>query len=223
MTEAILENQTCFLEDPAWIAVLQSIITDDPLVPERSTMLISLIHVKIVIPGLFCDITKAICSRTDPPVSTVTELISRAQNLRLALKNWHSTYIGLDDTVDNPIAGIGLSDGYCKLRVLCYLCTIYSNRLSTSIYFTGTPGIEEMEQESQRLARNIVSFCRDEAYSNLQSSLILAQKLPIAEATIETGEEWKQQSRQGSGQSQLFKMPEKTFRRWCSLFGRKTP
>lgn len=182
-------------------------------------MLISLIILLIPIPGLFKDFTKAICNHPDPPFLTVIELISRAQNLRLALKNWYSSHIGPDDI---PIIGTGLGDGYYKLLVLFYLCSIYSNRLNTCIHWTGTSDIEEMEEESQRFAKTIVSFCKGEAYSNLQSSLILAQKLPIAEATIKSGEEWKQQWRRSSRQGQLFKMPEQTFRHWCSLFGRKT-
>ncbi len=82
--------------------------------------------------------------------------------------------------------------------------------------------MDEMEEESQRFANTILSFCRGEVDSNLQSSLILAQKLPIAEATIESGEEWKQQWKY-SQVGELFKMPEHTFRHWCSRFGRKTP
>jgi hypothetical protein len=89
------------------------------------------------------------------------------------------------------------------------------------LHWTGTPDIDEMEGESQRFASAIVFFCKSE--TNLQSSMILAQKLPIAEATIETGEEWKQQwCQHSSTQGQLFKMPKQTFRLWCSLFGRKT-
>ena len=182
-------------------------------------MLISLIVLLILIPRLFRDLTKIICDHADPPLPTVVDLISRARKLRLGLKNWYYSYIGPDDT---PIIGssFGLGDGYYKLLVLFYLCSIYSNRLNTCMHWIGTPDIDEMEEESQRFANAIVFFCKGE--TNLQSSMILAQKLPIAEATIETGEEWKQQWRcHSSRQGQLFKMPKQSFRHWCSLFGRK--
>jgi hypothetical protein len=182
-------------------------------------MLVSLVILLVRIPRLFRDFTKAICDHPEPPLSTMIDLIFRARNLRLALKSWYFSHVGPNDA---PIVGTCLSDGCYRLLVLFYLCSIYSNRLNTCIYWTETPDAEEMEEESQQYAKTIVSLCKGEAYSNLQSSLILAQKLPIAEATIESGEEWKQQWHRNSKQGQMFKMPEQTFRHWCSLFGRKT-
>lgn len=179
----------------------------------------SLIMLLIPIPRLFKDFTEAICNHPDPPLSSMMELISRARSHRLGLKKWYSSYIGPDDA---PIVGTDLGDGYYKLLVLFYLCSIYSNRLNTCIHWIGAPDTENMEEESLRFAKTIVSLCKGPGYSSLQSSLILAQKLPIAEATIESSEEWKRQWRSGSRQGRLFKMPEQTFRRWCSRFGRKT-
>jgi hypothetical protein len=108
----------------------------------------------------------------------------------LGLKYWYQRYYaGFNDTSINDT---GLGDGYCKLPILFYLCSICANRLYPCIYWTGALDIEGIEEEAQRYSKAIVSFCEGEAHSNLQSSLVLAQKLPIAKATIETGEEWKQ-------------------------------
>lgn len=80
-----------------------------------------------------------------------------------------------------------------------------------------------MEEECQWFASIIVSLHnREESYSNRQGSLLLAQKLPIAEATIESGHAWKMQLSLGSGQDRVFKMPRETFDDWCKLFGRRT-
>ena len=183
-------------------------------------MLISLIIILATILGLFRDFTKAICNHTDPPLRTMMGLISRARNLRLALRTWYSSHIGIDAS---PILAAGLGNKYCRLLPVFYLNTIYSNRLNTCIHWTGTETLdtEEMEKETQRFAKTIVTLCEGEAYSTLKSGLISAQKLPIAEATIETSEEWKQQWR-CTRQGKLFKMPEQTFKHWCNLFGRKT-
>jgi hypothetical protein len=219
ITESILENHRCFLEQPAWTATLRSIITNNPLIPERSTMAISLFNILISIPGLFRDITAAICDYPDPPLTTLIELISRAQKIRLSLRNWYSSHIGLDDV---PINGLASRDECYKILVLFYISSIYSNRLNTCIYVSGASDMMEREEESQRFANIVVSIYREEAYSKLQSSLLLAQKLPIAEAIIESGDNWKEQLRLSSGQGQLFKMPAQTFKHWCALFGRKT-
>jgi hypothetical protein len=186
ITEAILENQSCFLEEPAWVAALQSIITDDSLVPERSTALISLIVILVTLPRLFRDFTNAIYNRCESSPSAEMELMNRAQNLRKALKNWYSTHV---DPKNAPIIGTNLNDGLYKLVVLFYLCSIYSNRLSTCIHWTGTRGMEGIEDECQQLSKNIVLLCEGDGNSSLKSCLILAQKLPIATATIKTSEE----------------------------------
>ena len=181
-------------------------------------MLISLVIILIPIARLFKDFTQAIC-HADLPLSGMVHLISRAQNIRSSLKCWYSTNFGSCGPPDN-IRSLG--DGYYKLLILFYLCSLYSNRLNTCIFWAGTSDIEDIEDESQEIAKTIVSFSKDEAYSTLRSSLILAQKLPIAEATVETGVDWRGQLRRGSGPGQLFKIQERVFRHWCSLFGRKT-
>lgn len=220
MTEAILENESCFLENGTWIAVIRSIITDDPNVPERSTVAISLIILMLRIPRLFRDMTTVICSQASPSFTATADLISRARDLRMDLKDWYLTYIGPDD---RPIVGTNpsLSDGSYKLLVLFYLCSIYSNRLNTCINWTEASEIDEIEEQTQLFARTIERFC--EGASSFQSSLILAQKLPIAEATIATGDEWQAQwqCRSRTMPGQLFRMPESTFSQWCKLFGRK--
>jgi hypothetical protein len=184
-------------------------------------MLVSLIIILVDIPRLFRDFTKALCYSPEPPLPTMRDLISRAQNIRFSLKTWYSAHIGPGDP---PTDILSLGDGYYKLLVMFYLCSIYSNRLNTCVFWTGTgtSDIDEIEEESQQFAKTIVAFCKDEAHFNLQSSLILAQKLPIAEATIETAEDWKRHLGVGSRPGQLCKMPEQSFKHWCSLFGRTT-
>ncbi|KAL6805119.1 hypothetical protein J3E68DRAFT_387676 [Trichoderma sp. SZMC 28012] len=219
-TEAILNNEACFLEHPAWRAVLQSIITDDPLVPERSTMVISMVSIFVTIPTLFKDFTDVICHNPNQPLKPITELISRAQKLRASLQNWYSTYIQPSGmSVNNPPFG----NMYYDALIIYYICMIYSDRLNTCIHLQETPGIYEMEAECQWFASIIVSLHnREESYSNRQGSLLLAQKLPIAEATIESGHAWKMQLSLGSGQDRVFRMPRETFDHWCKLFGRRT-
>lgn len=184
-------------------------------------MLISLIVLLVRIPRLFRDLTTVICTPATPSLLTATEFIPRARKLRADLKTWYRTYIGPDET---PIVGSDprLGDGFYKVLLMFYLCSIYSNRTISSFYWKGTSDIDEIEEETQRFARTIVSFCEGE--SDFQSSLILAQKLPIAEATLDNSEQWKQEWRcqNGCKQNELFKVPEYIFEQWCHRFGRKT-
>ena len=182
-------------------------------------MVNELLIILISIPGLFRDITDAICQSHEPPLITEIGLVSRAQNIRSSLRNWYFSHIGPNNA---PMNRSILCDGFYRILVLFYIASIYSNRLNTCIFFSGTPEIEEMEDECQKFANNIVSLCKGESYLNMQGSLLLAQKLPIAEATIQSGADWKQQLSYSNSRSQPFKMPKQTFRDWCNLFGRKT-
>jgi hypothetical protein len=182
-------------------------------------MVNSLLIILISIPGLFKDVTDAICHTHEPPLTTAMGLMSRARNIRCSLQIWFLSHIGPDNT---PINGSIFCDGYYKILILFYIASIYSNRLNTCIFFSGTTDVDEMEDESQRFANNIVSLFKEESYANLQSSLLLAQKLPIAEATIQSGADWKKQLSISNSRCQLFKMSKQTFNQWCSLFGRKT-
>lgn len=215
ITECILNNRACFLEQPAWTTVLQSIVTDNPLVPERSTMLVSLLILQTWIPRLFKDITATICRDCDPPLATVADLTLRTRKLRESLKNWCSTYV-------EPDGSTSFRDDHYQIIVLYYICVIYSNRLSTSLAWTETADLEEMEAESQRFASRTVTLSNEEAFPNLLRSLLLTQKLPIAESMIETGYDWKQQLQHCRNQGPVFKMPKQTFMQWCDLLGRKT-
>jgi hypothetical protein len=171
------------------------------------------------IPGLFKDFTDAICNNLQRPHLSSAYLVSRARQSRIALQKWYCTYIGPDNT---PINGPIFCDGYYKILVLFYICSIYVNRLSTCIFWTAEFGFEEIEDECQRFASNIVSIYEEHANQRLPSSLLLSQKIPIAEATIQSSGEWKKQWRQRESRIALFRIPKHVFCHWCGLFGRRT-
>jgi hypothetical protein len=183
-------------------------------------MVISLVVIFVTIPGLFKEFTRVICDHDDQSFPIMKELMSRAKELQISLQNWYSNHIRPSGILsDRPTYGTVHYDAL----IIFYICMIYSNRLSTCIYWQGTPNIKEMEEDSQRFARIIVSLNRrEESYSNYQGSLLLAQKLPIAEATLESGETWARQLSLGHSEGQLFKIPAEIFAYWCRLFGRRT-
>lgn len=179
-------------------------------------MVVSILLILITIPRLFREITEVINSPVKPQFATVTALISRTRHLRRSLEDWYSSNVGPDQEPKKR-----LCNGFPKILVLFYVCSIYANRLNTCLYWTGTPYIADAEEETQRYANILLDLERQEAYTNLQGALLLAQKVPMAKATITTGQEWKTMlSRTPS--VPLFRMPQATFNRWCHLFGRKT-
>jgi hypothetical protein len=78
-----------------------------------------------------------------------------------------------------------------------------------------------MELESQLCASYIVSLDKEQlAHSGLQASLLLVQKLPLAEAVIISAEEWRDKMTKGT--QPMFVLPKHTFQYWCDLMGRTT-
>jgi hypothetical protein len=141
--------------------------------------------------------------------------------MRSSLREWYLQNIA-PLLKDNAADESGLCDGYCKITVLFNISSIYSNRLNTCMYWRGTSGMEDIEKETQRFARNIISKYEEETDTGFRRSLLLAQKLPVAEATIQSGDEWKKQLsvHANTSQDQLLKMPQQTFKHWCDLLGR---
>jgi hypothetical protein len=172
------------------------------------------------IPTLFKEFTGVICHNPDQPLQVITELTSRAHKLRASLQDWYHTYVQPSGTpINDPTNG----NKYYDALVIYYICMVYSSRLNTCIHSQDKSSVYQLEEEGQRFAKRIVSLHqRGESCANRQGSLLLAQKLPIAEATIESGEAWKTQLSLGNSHSHIFKMPREAFHYWCKLFGRKT-
>ncbi|RAL68026.1 hypothetical protein DID88_008749 [Monilinia fructigena] len=70
MTEALLNGERCFLEQPAWQNLLLSIICKEEYytISDRSEIVVHLIMTKSNIPGTFWDMTQILCApRALPP------------------------------------------------------------------------------------------------------------------------------------------------------------
>jgi hypothetical protein len=137
-----------------------------------------------------------------------------ARQLRVYLQRWRL------DHYDLAIQ----TDGYCKVLVLFYYCSIISNRLLTAISWSETQAVE-LEEESQQFAHGMQTLHREAAYSNVQGALFLQQKVRVADATIATAKEWfpntpYTHTRESYPSTQI---DPKKFQKWCSLFARRTP
>jgi hypothetical protein len=89
MTEALLNNEHCFLETDAWKAVFRSVIREDGLISDRSGIVVELMILKSNIPGFFHDVAE-IAQSEEPDRAVVNELACRIHQLRVDLLKWHS-------------------------------------------------------------------------------------------------------------------------------------
>ena len=84
MTECLLNNERCFLEQPAWKAVMRSAIMDDVLIADRSDIVIELMILKSNIPGFFVDVTKIMLS-PNPDRARISSIALKIHQLRVDL------------------------------------------------------------------------------------------------------------------------------------------
>src|SRR5438045_7091741 len=95
MTESLLNNEPCFLNEPQWKAVLESLIVNDSFLSGRSETFLSLLILKSRIPHVFHHVTKFVSAQASYAPSQLERLISSARNLRTDLLQWRSDYQSL--------------------------------------------------------------------------------------------------------------------------------
>ena len=194
----------------------------DIVQPQKSSKAILLIMLLISIPRLFRERTRVICyDRQDVGSAAIRKSISDARQLRSSLQEWYKRFVS-DKTAFTLHSNLYSRPQLSRQLVLYYVCTIYCNRLNTCTYcWEDLAEALKMEEESQLCASYIVSLNKEQlVHSKLQASLLLVQKLPLAEAVVASAEEWR--DRMISGAQRIFVMPKQTFQRWCDLLGRTT-
>lgn len=235
MTEALLNNERCFLEQPAWKDVLRSVTTPDaPLISDRSSIVVELMVLKCNIPGLCVDVTNMICHQADPDPSFIIEIACRIHQLRVDLLKWHGQYENILRNAPAILPGTAEFDRRCKVFATYLSCMIISSRLLGSISPTER---SELEEETQVLTGQMLALELEVKNASLQTYLFMAQTLGVSHATIKTSELWRDSSEKGeriedeNGNEQP-DTPESPgprslieswrFERWNKLMGRKT-
>jgi hypothetical protein len=218
MTESLLNNERCFLAQPAWQAVFQSLIVPGPSeISDRSETVVSLLIIKSRVSALFADITAAVCSPHAYDSSQANHIVSQASALRSDLLQWRSSYEHL--LVQTPIPCIGTVEynKRCEIISTYISCSMLANRLLTAISFNSCKSAE-LEGETQLLAAQMLALESQVKDVCPHTRLFLAQAVFVAKATMATAGEWVAESCESGGEIIIEKW---RFERWCWLFGRK--
>ena len=183
---------------------------------DRSELIVSLVAHISRIPGMFKDVTDAVCG-TSSCALTIKDLRVQTRQYRKDCKKWllgHATVLQKSPELENPIY-----DKFCKVWGTYWASAIISNRLLLAVSDLEAP---EVEKETQSFANRILALQRKakSAGKYPQLSLFLAQRGIIAQATIESVRDWEER---GRGHSYTHTLIEKhKFERWCHLFHRRT-
>jgi len=186
MTEALLNNERCFLEQKAWKSVLRSIISDDALISDRSEIVIELMILKSNIPGLCVDVTKIVL-HDDSNRPFINAIACKIHQLRVDLLAWHTNYEALLSQAPTIYPGSAEYERRCKVFATYLSCLIISSRLLGAISPTERV---ELEEETQVLAGQMLDLELEVKSASSAACLFMAQTLGVAQATIATSRDW---------------------------------
>lgn len=189
MTEALLTNQHCFLEQDVWKDVLRSVKSPSaPLISDRSSIVVDLMILKCNIPGLCVDVTSMICHQPDPDPSFIIESACRIHLLRVDLLKWHTRYEELLRAAPAIVPGTAEFDRRCKVFATYLSCMIITSRLLGAISPTER---SELEEQTQLLTAQMLDLEVEVKSASLQTYLFMSQTLGVSHATIATSEIWR--------------------------------
>ena len=216
----MLNDDRYFLEDDSWQNVFRSVVFESEALSDSSGVVISLWIIISPIPGLLKDIQDVVCNSTDTKTRTIGSLLSRVRNIRILLLRWRRQFEELLASLKSPPEHSGASKQYETLGI--YLTNlVIINRLSVSL---NTHAGLDLEDETQDLARQIVELKRKTSATNPRASLFMAFKTTVAQATLDTKDEWQQAVRlsiENHTRANLL-IDSRVFEHWSHLKGRKT-
>jgi hypothetical protein len=218
MTESLLNNERCFLAQPAWRAVFQSLVVPGPSeLSDRSETAVSLLILKSRVSALFADVTFPVCNPNDYEPMQLNLLVSQASALRADHLLWRSNYEHLLAYTPVPCVGALEYNKRCEIMSTYISCSMISNRLFIAVSF-GSAESASLEEETQLLAAQMLKLEMQVKDVCPHTKLFLAQTVFVAKASIATAGNWVAES---AGNRDGRVIEKWKFERWCALFGRR--
>ncbi|KAM0517377.1 hypothetical protein ACHAPE_004908 [Trichoderma viride] len=219
--DALNVNQSCFLSDGGWQAVLRAIPTNDNLFDDRSEPIVSLLTNICHVPEYFHKTTQIICvTRDDTPDSWIDDVMSNLHRLRLACLQWQEEYFGsaMAGCPNMPID----RDRQHEALGFSFAVSIVINRLLFSLDPIANAYCEET---AQKFASKILRIKKMSLSNESQAELFMAIKLGVARTAQATATKWndwcKKAQLEPLTRSPL--MPKEVFTDWCRRMNWETP
>ncbi|KIY04210.1 uncharacterized protein Z520_00903 [Fonsecaea multimorphosa CBS 102226] len=225
VTEALINGTPCFLAEEAWREVFRSAILPNDLWGERTELVMSLWGHLVSAPSMFKTAEELICSRHPVARGTVSSVIDRICHARAALLRWYTEHkvslVPLDDTREADIfrcePSIFSMSMVRRVQLLgTYLsCVILMSRLLIALaparFSVLESGCQEMAEKVLRIGGQI-----EASNQPILCGLFVTQTWWVANATIQTRDEWMSSQRFLDGEV----INRSTFENWCRAFGR---
>jgi len=223
MTECVMNNQTCFLEEDAWQEVFRSIIHEEEfLLADRSEITISLIMVKAFLAGSFHDVTNILCVDDGPDPQYIQVVTNNLRRLRANLRKWHCRYTKILLKIPDLSPGTQAYDAHCKIFSTYVTCLMVSSRLLGTISALERADCEDC---TQRLADEMFELTLQTNSESEQTTLFMAQTAGISASVQATHPSWREftESEADINTPSGAAKARSVFEGWCRLIGRKLP
>ena len=185
-----------------------------------------MIHLWLIIgavPGVFKEVTDAVCNSKPLGPHVIDPLTLRIHQLKKQLSQWHQEYEKLvRDTSSQDVQEETKTDKRFETLGLYMANLINLNRLSLAL----NPLLSsKLEDQAQHLAGLILELEKTANAANPKAALFMVSGMHIARATIATEGEWRDSTRMMQGEQDTNPtglIQKQVFERWCDLIGRKT-
>jgi hypothetical protein len=216
MTESLLNNDRCFLDEEAWKDVLRSLISTDSMICDQTEIAITLHIHKGCVPSIFADVTEAVSHPTRHTTPTIQEIVFRARELRADFLHWrqHHDYFfgaGLDDCSGTTDHGKPY-----EITGTYFTCLTVTNRMFAAVCLLDCLALED---EAQLLAGQILELRSKVKVLSPQAKLFLVFAAKVASATQATYWGWRDIDARIISQHAWGGVIEKwKVERWCGLW-----
>jgi len=213
MTEALLNNERCFLEQDMWKSVFRSVVVEGSLVSDRSEIVVSLLILKSHIPGTFVDVTSIVSHENHDP-AYIFRMILFIQQLRSDLLDWHDDYQSILKQAPKILPGTMEYDRQCKVVATYLSCIILVNRLLAAM---NSPQRVKLELETRAYINQMLDMESEAQSTKSAACLFMAQTAGVAKATIAVTKDWLEEPQDGENKGLVEKWK---FDKWCRTMGR---
>ncbi|KAL8703747.1 MAG: hypothetical protein Q9201_003072 [Fulgogasparrea decipioides] len=193
-TEAVLKVSPCFLQQPAWDPVFESLMVYKSNFSACGTVMTSMWESISPIPGLFHSVRAIVCATDETSPTERDELLERLLKLRSQIVAWgdsrNITNSKLRGTIEFNLL-LERADSVAECEVFSVYASILLILERLIVALEGSTAWM-MEAHAQQLAWGILELKKKALASMPQASLSLALKVMIAKAALLTGEEWRQ-------------------------------
>ncbi|KAH8896580.1 hypothetical protein GQ53DRAFT_838146 [Thozetella sp. PMI_491] len=188
--EALLKNQTCFLDDPCWTEALKEVIAPQEAFTDRSALGITLMTLMAKVPTLAKRVGHAVVIQNSLQRQYFDTIAAEIRSLRSAIIAWRRDFnLALIANASRPSQARGIQPSFSKKHEMSGIALVIHMIASRMLVCISTAGRELLEEEVQSLAVELKTLQASVAH-NCRANFFLGQKSIIADAAIATHEDF---------------------------------